>query len=396
MFLERLRQLRPRRENLIPDGIAGLTVALINIPNGMAYALVAGVSPVYGLYSGIVTPIVAALFAGSIFMVVTLTNETALMTFSTIDQLNLESGQIEVIFMLTLMTGLWQILFTILRFGRLLRFISESVMTGFITGTSVLVILGQLDDLVGYSSEASNKVVAAINILLRPAEWDLQTLFVGLSTIAVILLLNRTRLKKVTLILALGYATILLLLTGWESVEVVGDISSIPRELPEFRLPNFGYFVPLIIPSLAMAVLSVAVASGVAKSFPNPNGKLPNANQNVLGLGAGNTAGGFFQALPATGSLSRTATVVGGGGKSRWANVFAGLIVALVVVTVAPLAELIPMSGLAGLLIFSTIEAVNARRLVRTWEVGTTAWLAAVMTFLLTLRLLNLCSLPML
>ena len=387
MPLERLRQLRPKRENLIPDGIAGLTVALVNIPNGMAYALVAGVSPVYGLYSGIVTPIVAALFAGSIFMVVTLTNETALMTFSTIDQLNLESGQIEVIFMLTLMTGLWQILFTILRFGRLLRFISESVMTGFITGTSVLVILGQLDHLVGYSSEISNNVLAAADILTSPTAWDLQTLIVGLSTIAIILLLNRTRLRKVTLILALGYATILVLLTGWESVEVVGDIASIPRELPEFTLPDFSYFVPLIIPSLAMAVLSMAVASGVAKSFPNPDGKLPDANQNVLGLGAGNMAGGFFQALPATGSLSRTATVVGGGGKSRWANVFAGLIVALVVVTVAPLAELIPMSGLAGLLIFSTIEAVNARRLVRTWEVGTTAWLAAVMTFLLTLTI---------
>jgi SulP family sulfate permease len=387
MALEQLQQLKPKRENLLPDGIAGLTVALVNIPNGMAYALVAGVSPIYGLYSGIVTPIVAALFAGSIFMVVTLTNETALMTFSTIDSLNLQRGQIEVVFMLVLMTGLWQIIFTILKFGRLLRFISESVMTGFITGTAVLVILGQLGDLVGYSSEASNKVIAAVDILLTPTAWDLQTLIVGLSTIAVILLLNRTRLRKVTLILALGYSTILVLLTGWESVEVVGDIASIPRELPDFTLPDFSYFVPLLIPSLAMAVLSMAVASGVAKSFPNPDGKLPEANQNVLGLGAGNTAGAFFQSLPATGSLSRTATVVSGGGKSRWANIFAGLLVALVVVTVAPLAELIPMAGLAGLLIVSTIEAVNARRLVRTWEVGTTAWLAAGITFLLTLTI---------
>ena len=387
MALEQLQQLKPKRQNLLPDGIAGLTVALVNIPNGMAYALVAGVSPIYGLYSGIVTPIVAALFAGSIFMVVTLTNETALMTFSTIDQLNLQRGQIEVIFMLTLMTGLWQIIFAVLKFGRLLRFISESVMTGFITGTAVLVILGQLGDLVGYSSEISNKVVAAVDILLNPTEWDLQTLLVGLSTIVVILLLNRTPLRKVTLILALGYSTLLVLLTGWESVEVVGDIASIPRELPDFTLPDFSYFIPLLIPSLAMAVLSMAVASGVAKSFPNPDGKLPDANQNVWGLGTGNTAGGFFQALPATGSLSRTATVVSGGGKSRWANIFAGLTVALVVVTVAPLAELIPMAGLAGLLIVSTIEAVNARRLVRTWEVGTTAWLAAGITFLLTLTI---------
>lgn len=384
-MMEQLRQLKPVRENLLPDLLAGLTVALINIPNGMAYALLAGVNPLYGLYSAILTPIVAAILTGSVFMVVTISNEMALVTAGVIDDLGLQIGQIRVVFMLMLMVGLWQIIFAALRLGTMLRFISLSVMTGFVAGTAVLVILGQLDQLTGYEGEATNTFVVAVETLLNPDQWDIPTTVIGLSTIGLIILLNRTRLRRISLIIALVVMAVVVALADWNSVQVVGDLVDIPSELPQLTLPDFRYVVPLFIPSLAMAVLGVAVTAGVAQSHPNPDGHTPDANRNFLGVGAGNVVGSFFQGLPADGSLSRTAHLVNAGARSRWAVIISGLVVALVVVAFASAAEKIPLAAIAGLLIYTGVSYFNTEGLARSWQVNTSGRVAMSVTFVLTL-----------
>ena len=180
------------------DGIAGLTLALVNIPEGMAYSIVAKINPLYGLYAGIIPPIMAGLFASSAFMVVTFTNEMALMTVSLVD----EMGEISIgaIFMFTIMIGLWQILFGILKLGTFLRFVSQSVMTGFITGLAILIILGQIGEITGSHSVYQNKVLAAGDILVHPGSWDIPTLAAGIIMIVLILALYKTPLRKLSLI----------------------------------------------------------------------------------------------------------------------------------------------------------------------------------------------------
>jgi SulP family sulfate permease len=365
------------------DLVAGLTTALVNIPEGMAFALVAGVNPVYGLYSGVVAPIVGALTASSYMVVYTLTNETAITTAAAFE--NLDGWTVETIFAFTIMVGIFCLLFGLLRWGSLLRFISESVMTGFITGAAVLVILGQLHGLTGIETGVSGSPLQeTIEWLTSIEDLHLQSTLLGLVTIVAIVLLNKTRVHKFSLIIALVLATLFVWLTGME-VLLVGDFADIGRGLPTPAVPDFSQLWGLILPAFSLAVLSVALSAGVAQNYPNSDGSHTKANQDFAGIGAANILGGLFQGLPVTGALSRTTVSVGTGAQTRWAPIFAGLILALILLTVVPLAELIPEPALAGLLIFVGFEAINQRRVSRAWSAHTRGRIALVATFLLML-----------
>ncbi len=222
-----LEQLKPSPKTIVSDLIAGLTVGMVNLAELMGYALVAGVNPIYGLYSGIVAPIVGALTAGSAFMMITLTNETALMTAAMLD--SHENWNIETVFDITVLVLVFVLIIALLKFSKLLRFVSESVMTGFITGTAVLLILGQLPGLTGYKSEVDgNRIVETVDWLLNPTAWDIPTLIIGLITIAAIMLFERTRAHKFALVLGLVVASLVALIPVFGSVHLVGDVPRSP------------------------------------------------------------------------------------------------------------------------------------------------------------------------
>jgi SulP family sulfate permease len=259
-------------------------------------------------------------------------------------------------------------------------------MVGFITGTALLIILGQIDEFTGCTTGVEhNKVLAAIDILIHPSCWDIPTLVTGLSMIAMVLLFNKTPLRRIGLVMALVMTGVIVYAASWASVELVGDIAEIPRSFPVPMLPDFGAIDEVIIPALATAILGVAVAAGVSQNYPNPDGSLGKANKDFIGIGAANTAGGFFQSLPTTGSLSRTAVAVNAGAKSRMSNIFAGLIMVGVMFTIAPAAELIPMAGLAGLLIYVGYEAINQQKLRHAWHTSWPARIAMLTTCALCL-----------
>ena len=376
-------QLKFNKAILQSDLVAGLTTALVNIPEGMAFALVAGVNPVYGLYSGVVAPIVGALTASSYMVVYTLTNETAITTAAAFE--NLDGWTVETIFAFTIMVGIFCLLFGLLRWGSLLRFISESVMTGFITGAAVLVILGQLHGLTGIETGVSGSPLEkTIDWLISLRNLHVQSTLLGLVTVVAIVLLNKTRVRKFSLIIALLLATLFVWLTGVE-VLLVGDFTDIGRGLPTPALPDFSQLWDLILPAFSLAVLTVALSAGVAQNYPNSDGSHSKANQDFTGIGAANILGGIFQGLPVAGALSRTTVSVGTGAQSRWAPIFAGLILGLILLTVVPLAELIPEPTLAGLLVFVGFEAINQRRVSRAWSAHTRGRIAMVATFLLML-----------
>jgi SulP family sulfate permease len=371
------------KKSTTSDAIAGLTVALVNIPEGMAYSIVAKINPLYGLYAGIIPPIIAGLFASSTFMVVTLTNETALMTASLLD----EMGEISVgvIFMFTIMIGLWQLLFGFLKLGTFLRFVSQSVMTGFVTGLAVLVILGQIGEITGFHSEYQNKVLAGVDVLAHPGSWDIPTLTAGIIMIVLILTLHKTPLRKLSLISALVITSILVYVANWNTVHLVGEIANITPSLPIPSLPDITSIADLIVPSLATAILGIAVSSGVAQYYRNPDGTRAAPNRDFIGLGAANAIGGIFQSAPSCGSLSRTAVVVSAGAKTRMANIFSGIIMAVAIMTIIPLANMIPMPALAGLLIFVGFETINQQRILRGWKTHMVGRIAMIITFVMTL-----------
>ena len=363
----------PKRETLGADITAGLTVALVSIPEGMAYALVAGVNPVYGLYTGMVTTIVASLGISTSLMIVTLTNALALVTADTLGALSPEIDPATALFTLTFFVGVFMFILGVLKLGSIIRFVAEEVMVGFVFVTALLIVLGQYDELVGYASELeANDLVQAIDITLHISEWDLATLLVGVGSIIILLLLKRSRLKRFADVLIIVVGAVVVLVLSLETVEIVGDIADIPRALPTPVLPDLSLFPLLAAGAVAATIVGLAESSGVGSAYPNPSGRRSNMSRDFSGQGLGNLAGSFFQAMPAGGSLSRTGVNVSGGATSRWAGVSAGVLMMLLVLLLGPLAELIPMTTLAALLIVIGFEVMRheAPGMIESWKIS--------------------------
>jgi SulP family sulfate permease len=166
------------KRNLIPDVVAGLTTGIANIPDAMASAILAGVNPVFGLYALMVGTPVGALLTSSNFMLICTTSAMALTAGSALADFS-GPAQDQALFTLTLLVGLFMMAAGLLRMGRLMRFVSNAVMVGFLTGVSVLVVLSQLGDFTGFGSAYSNKVAQSVDLLLHPAQIQGQTLAIG-------------------------------------------------------------------------------------------------------------------------------------------------------------------------------------------------------------------------
>ena len=376
--------LRVPRSILINDMVSGLVMAVVNIPGALANGLLAGVNPVFGLYSMIAGTTVAALFTSSVIMNVDSTSATAL---ATLDALSGIPGDqhLEYLVVLGLLVGLFMLVLGFLKLGFLVRFISNSVMTGFLSGLGVLTVLGQVGDVTGYSSEAGNKVIRTIDTILHWREIDLATLAVGLLTIVIILATNRTRLEKYSFLVAVFLTTVLVAVLNPETVAVVGDTTEILRSLPSLNLPDLSLVPAMILPAAAIAIIALVQAAGVSGSVPNPDGNYPHPSGDFRGQGAGNIAVGLVGGIPVGGSLSGTFLIQSAGGKSRWANVFTGVFAAIAVLLIARLIEAIPMPTLAGLLIVVGFSMINVPRIQTVWHTGPAPMVIMLITFVATL-----------
>jgi len=385
------RDLRFSRATLIPDAMSGFTVALVSIPEGMAFAMVAGVNPVYGLYTGMVTTIVASLTVSSSFLVVTLTNALALVTADQLQALGSNVDPVRAMFTLTLLTGAILFVLGILRLGSVIRFVSKEVMSGFVFATALLIVLGQYKDLVGYKSLLdTNKLFKAIDITLHWREWQWNSVIVGMGVIGLLLLLRRTRLNRWADIAAIVGASAFVTLAGWSMVEVVGDIAQVPHglsALPKPVLPDLKAVPLLLSGAFAAAVVGLAESSGAGAAYPNRDGSRSSMSRDFAGQGLGNLLGAFFQAMPAGGSLSRTGIAVNSGAQTRWAGVFAGLLTAAILVIAGGLAGMIPMTSLAAMLIVIGVEVMikEGRALAIAWKISKLNTSTALVTILVGL-----------
>ena len=177
-------------------------------------------------------------------------------------------------------------------------------MIGFLTGVSINVILSQLGDFTGYSSEYSNKVVKAVDTLLHLNQIDMQTLAIGLLTVAVILLMDRTRLRNFSMLFGMVIGTAALLILGWTSVQQVSDVATIPGSLPMPKLPDFSLIPALWLDAIALAIIALIQGAGVSKGYPNPDGAYPDSSRDFIGQGAANLGASLFQGMPIGGSVS--------------------------------------------------------------------------------------------
>jgi SulP family sulfate permease len=381
-----MQGLRVSRKTLVSDLLTGLVMAIISIPGSLGNGLLAGVNPIYGLYSTIVGTTVAAFFTSSVFMNVDSTSATAIATGEEVLGLS-PADQLATIVVLGILVGLFQLIFGLLKLGFLTRFISNAVMTGFLSGIGVLTILGQFGDLTGYSSDAPNRVFQAIDTITHPGLINWPTLAVGLLAMALVFIGDRSRYSRYSYAIALVAVTGLVAVLSPETVATVGDTTAVPRTFVTFHLPDLSLIPRLIGPALAIAIIVVVQGSGVSQSVPNPDGEYPDANGDFRGQGLANVATGFAGGIPVGGSLGGTAVITQLGGQSRWANIFTGLFALVAVLTIGPLIELIPLPALAGMLVMVGFSMINTGRLLTVYNTGTFSVFIMAITFVATLFL---------
>ena len=396
--MEQLRgaahRLKPERSDLAADLVAALTFAVVNVPQAMGHALLATVNPLLGIYTLMVAVPIGAVFSSSVFMNVSTTGALAvaagvvLIEFPAVQR-------VETLIVLVLLVGAIQLLAGLFRLGSLIRFVSNAVMTGFLNGVAVLIILGQLSDLTGYQSSFSNRVAQALDLLLRIRQVNPQTTTIGALTLALILgLLWLKALRRFAFIIAIAVATVVLALltlpalptaADFAAVPTVGGIAAIPRSLPQLELPQLSLVLSLLLPALSIAIIGLVQGAGVSQGTPNPDGRYPDVSRDFLGQGAANMATSLVGGIPAGGSVSGTALIVGAGARSRWGNIFVGLFVALIVLLAGPLVERVPMPALAALLIVAGFQGLRVEQAVMAWKTARISRLVMLVTFIATL-----------
>ena len=343
------------------DVIAGFSTGLFSIPEGMAYAQLAGVNPVYGLYSGMMATLVAALSTGTILMISTLTSAIALTIGSVITTAGYDGSDPTVLFTVTFLVGTYMFVAGLLRLGKLVSFVSNAVMTGFVMGASLLIIIGELGDFSGYDPVGANDLAEVVNWFVNIPNWDPTTTIVGAATLIMVLVLKRIRrTEKMASIIALLLMSVVVFALSL-NVELVGDIATIPSSLPAPTLPNFSAIPSLALGSLSVAIVALVQGAGISTAYPNPDKSKSSQSRDFIGEGLGNLVGSFFQSMATGGSLSRSGISVSGGAGSRWGGIFAALWLALIVVLFGPLAELVPLAVIAGLLFVIAGELIMAR-----------------------------------
>ena len=382
------RVKRPRidRRTVGPDLTSGLVLGMVSVPDALASGVLAGVNPLFALYAVMLATPVGAFFASSVFLSVQTTSAMSLVVAGvpTVNGKALTSGAV---FMLAILTGVFMLVAGFLKLGRLMRFVSNSVMVGFMNGVALLIILGQLADFTGYRSEFSNRVVRAFDLLFNLTMVDLPTLAVGLSTVILIVVLGKTRLRQLGMVVALIVASLLPFLFGWQTVPQVSEIAEVTRGLPRPALPDFTMLLSLLAPALSLAIIGLIQGAGISQSYVNPDGRFPNPSRDFIAQGAANVAAGVFRGMPVGGSVSATALVVNAGARSRLANIFAGVIIALITLLFTGAVGKLAMPALAGLLIVIGFRTLKPVEVLMVWRTGSVQRVVMVITFALVLMI---------
>ena len=389
-FVAWLRHYSPR--HLRADLLAGLTVAVVALPQSMAYALIAGLPVQYGLYASIVPTILGSLWGSSAHLVTGPTTAVSLVVFSTLSDLAPagSGAYLELAFFLALMIGVLQIIMGLARLGNLLNFVSHAVLLGFTAGAAVLIAFKQLPGLLGIPVEkGSHLLLALFTLVSRLHQTHAATLLLGLLTIAVILAIKKWRPRWPGTLLAMvlvgGVVALFDLDAG--GVKVVG---AIPGSLPPFHVPALETITQagkLAPGALAIAILGLVEAVSIAKSIADQTRQRLNVNREFMAQGLANVGAAFFSGYPGSGSFTRSAVNFRAGGRTPVSAVVSALAIALVALTAGPLAAKLPLAALAGVLIVVAYDLIRVRDIARTIRTTRSDAAVLVVTFLSTVLL---------
>ncbi len=384
------------------DGLAGLTVAVVGIPQAMAFALIAGVPPIVGLYGLMVQLFIGSLLTSVPRLSIGPTNTLSLLTAAIVTRMSPEADTatyLQLVVALALLTGVMQMCFAAARLGSLVRYVSHSVVVGFTAGAGLLIAAKQVPNILGLADKApvADKWPGLVGIVQEFAPvvdaYNWRALLIGLMVVMVALICRRISRLLPGPFIAVALAAAVVYFAGWSGGEdataalpMVGELPT-AEILPKFRWVSIPWELggDLLGGALAVALLGLLEGVAIARSLTGRSGGSVNANQEFLTQGVTNFVSSFLQCYPGTASFSRSALNDMAGATTRFAGVMTAVMVLVILWVASPLARYIPLAALAGILMVVAYSLVDWRHLLRLWGVDRSdAWVCTA-TLLATL-----------
>ncbi len=378
-------------ESARADLFAGVTGAVIVLPQGVAFAIIAGLPPEYGLYTAMITPIVAALFGSSLHLVSGPTTAISIVVFSAVSR-HAEPGSAEFISLaltITFLAGLYQLVFGILRMGVLVNFVSHTVIVGFTAGAAILIATSQVKNLLGvFVPKGDTFAHTWLEIWRQLDAINYYALAVGLVTLAVALAMKRWRKGLPNLLIGLTAGSVLaFLLAGpGRDIELIGRI---PSQLPPLSMPDlsFASMQKLAPDAFAVALLGLIEAVSISRSIAARSHQRIDGNQEFIGQGLSNIAASFFSSYAGSGSFTRSGINYDAGARTPLSAIFSAIILMAIVLLIAPLTIYLPVAAMAGAIMmvaYNLIDFKQIRHILESSKVETSILLT---TFFATLFL---------
>lgn len=372
---------RPDRATLVGEWWAGLTVGLMLIPQAVAYAALAGMPLITGIYAALLPALVAVLWSSSTRLGVGPTALTSLLIGTSLTGLA-EPGSAQWVALavwLALLSGALQMLLGLARFGWLLNLVSSPVLSGFTQAAAILILLSQLPALLGLQGSLAQ--------LLEPASINLTAAAFGLGSLLVLTLGKRwlSRLPVAVVVVVASAA-----LSAWLGFAKAGGavVGALPAGLPNLYLPpwpSWHTLGQLLLPAMVVTLISFLETASSAKVENQLEGRLWNENQDLIGQGLAKLAAAFSGSFPISASFSRSAINLYAGARTGWATIVAVLLVLVVVLWGTPVLYHVPQSVLAAVVVAAVASLVNPRALLRLWQISRVEGLTGGVTFALTL-----------
>ena len=379
-----------KSEYLKDDFIAGVTVAVLLIPQGMAYALIAGLPPIYGLYAALTPQIIYAFLGTSRQLAVGPVAMDSLLVAAGLGALSIvDSDQyIQTAILLALTIGAIQFLFGLLKMGFIVNFLSKPVISGFTSAAAIIICINQLRHILGISISQSNQIHVFTSALMQSeTPINLHSLIIGIVSIILLILIKgwSSKIPSALVIVVIGICWVTFTNQIQPSVAIVGNI---PDGLPNFSFPPLKWeIIKELIPiSLTIALVAFMEAISIAKSIQEKHKTYEiNPNQELLALGASNMIGSFFQSYPTTGGFSRTAVNNEAGAKTGVAALISALIVAIILTFFTDWFYYLPKSVLGAIIIVAVIKLIDYKYAIRLYKIRKDEFLVLLITFIATL-----------
>jgi len=376
-------------ETIKADFFAGLTGAIIVLPQSVAFATIAGMPPEYGLYTAMVVPIIAALFGSSFHLVSGPTTAISIVVFAAVSKYAAPGSEefVALALTLTFLAGVYQLVFGLAKFGLLVNFVSHNVVIGFTAGAALLIASSQIPYILGiHIPRGEGFINTWIDLYSGVGEFNIYLLIVGLGTLvsAIIIKLIRPKFPYLLIGMFVGGFLAFYLSSFTDSIETVGVM---PAYFPPLSSPNFSLnsLKSLAPEAFAIALLGLIEASSIGRSIATKSNQRINPSQEFIGQGTSNIIGSFFSGYASSGSFTRTGVNFESGARTPLSAILAALFLMVIVLLVGPLISYLPYAAMAGIILIVAYNLIDFQSIKKTFTYSKSESVIFTATFLSTL-----------